>query len=370
MTRRRVLGDIALAAALAVVSVMWTFGADQRTPADAPIDAFGFSLVGGTALALAARRRWPLGTLAVTTSLTSTYLLLSYPYGPILVAFLVSVYTVARHVPLTRSVPACLVALAVLLTHVFTNDAALPGFLGLVPGSAWVVVPFAVGSTVRLSAESTARARTEAVRQGVDEERLRVAQEVHDVVGHGLAAIKMQADIALHLLPKDPAQAKGALEAISRTSTEALDDLRGTLAVVRGDDADSPRAPAPDLARLEDLCRRMEDAGVRVTLEVSGSRRDLPTAVELAGYRVVQEALTNVLRHGDEKAARVRADYQPDVLCLTVSNSVTAGHQHGNGLGIPGMRHRVTSLGGELTAGATADGRFEVHAVIPTGGQP
>ncbi len=128
------------------------------------------------------------------------------------------------------------------------------------------MVPFAIGVTVRVSMDARARDQAELVRQHVDDERLRVAQEVHDVVGHGLAAIKMQADIALHVLARKPEQAEAALNAISRTSTEALDELRATLAVVRRTDADPALAPAPGLDRLDELRQRMSEAGVDVDL--------------------------------------------------------------------------------------------------------
>jgi signal transduction histidine kinase len=206
----------------------------------------------------------------------------------------------------------------------------------------------------------------------VYDERLRVAQEVHDVVGHGLAAIKMQADIALHLLPKKPDQAESALTAISRTSTEALDELRTTLAAVRWTESNAARSPVSGMDRLDDLRRRMSAAGLRVDVEITGSPRSLPAAVDLAGYRIVQESLTNVLRHGGEMVASVRIGYETDAVVIRISNPaapVAAESTWGNGLGIPGMRTRVTALGGDFTAGTTPDGRFEVHAAIPTDGR-
>ncbi len=238
------LGDIALSLALTVVGVFGTVGADSRTDVDRPIDAAGLALVAATAIVLVVRRQWPLFTLAAATIFTATYLAVGYTYGPILLAFIVAVYTVARHRPLSTAVPASLGALALLMVHLFTNDHALPGFVGVIPASAWVAVPFAIGVTVRVTQESIAQARTETVRQRVDDERLRVAQEVHDIVGHGLAAIKMQADVALHVLPNKPEQAEAALNAISRTSTEALEELRSTLAVVRPGDSE-PELPHP-----------------------------------------------------------------------------------------------------------------------------
>jgi signal transduction histidine kinase len=361
------LGDIALASGLALIGVVGTAGADRSTEVDLPVDARAFGIVVITALVLIVRRRWPLATLAASAALTSTYLVLGYPYGPILLSFLVAVYTVARYLPPSRSTPAALAALAILLVHLFTNPAALPGLLGVFPASAWVVVPYAIGVTVRLSRESAARGRAEAVRRRVDDERLRVAQEVHDVVGHGLAAIKMQADVALHLLARKPEQAENALTAISRTSAEALDELRATLAVVRRTESDATRSPAPGLDRLEDLRHRMGEAGVEVHLDTTGSPRELPAAVDLAGYRIVQESLTNVLRHGEAKVATVLVGYETDAVVIAISNPASHVSTGRHGLGIPGMRERVTSLGGDFAAGPTSDGRFEVRASLPTG---
>jgi signal transduction histidine kinase len=175
----------------------------------------------------------------------------------------------------------------------------------------------------------------------------------------------MQADIALHVLARKPGQAQVALEAISRTSSQALDELRATLAVVRR--ADAELAPVPGLARLDELRQRMAEAGVYVRLEVSGAPATLPVAVDLTGYRVVQESLTNVLRHSGSAQATVRIRYEPDEVRITVHNPVTGGCAGADGSGIPGMRERVHALGGQFSAGPAARHGFEVHARLPTG---
>lgn len=359
------LGDIALAIALMAIGVIGLPFTGDSSVVDRQVDAVAYLLVVLNALTPVYRRRWPLATLVASTVLTTTFLTLSYPYGPIFFPFLVAVYTAARYLWPQRSAPAAAGSLLLLLTHLFTNDAALPGLLGLIPATAWVVVPYALGVSRRLYVESLERERAEAVRQRVDDERLRVAQEVHDVVGHGLAAIKMQADLALHLLARKPEQAETSLTAISRTSSEALDELRATLAVVRRTEPDI-RAPAPGLDRLDDLRQRMGEAGVDVRLDTSGAPRDLSSAANLAGYRVLQESLTNVLKHSDAKVAEVRIGYETDTVVITVSNPAPPARDGQNGLGIPGMRERVSSLGGEFSAGRTPDGRFEVRAAIPT----
>jgi signal transduction histidine kinase len=357
--------DLMLAGALAVVGVVGTAGTDDMTGVDRRVDALAFALVLANAVAVAFRQRFPVVTLGVTASLTSAYLVVGYPYGPIFLPFFVAVYTVAAHRPPATAARAALGALAALLVHLFTNEAALAGFAGIVPASAWVVVPFAIGVTVRLTREARAREQAEAVRRRVYDERLRIAQEVHDVVGHGLAAIKMQADVALHVLAKRPEQAERALTAISRTSTEALEEVRATLGVVRQIDDD--RSPPPGLGRLDDLRQRMAEAGMHVDIDTTGAPRELPAAVELAGYRVVQESLTNALRHGERKVASVQVAYADDAMTIAISNPAAGASGERTGFGIKGMAERVTALGGEFSAGPTGDGRFEVRASIPTG---
>ncbi|MEV0152166.1 sensor histidine kinase [Micromonospora sp. NPDC050686] len=326
-----------------------------------------YPLVVVAAVAVAGRRRWPLVVLAVVTAAVTAYLMLGYPYGPILLSFIVAVYTVAAHRSVRTAAVAGAATLSALLVYVFVG-ARPPGLIGLMPVAAWVAVPFAVGTVVRLSREAAVRGRADQARRLADAERLRVAREVHDVVGHGLAAIHLQAEIALHLLGRKPEQAEAALTAISRTSKEALDELRVTLTVVRRDGAADERAPTPGLAQLPELRQRLAGAGVPVTVEVAGAPRPLPVAVDLAAYRVVQEALTNVLRHAGPATATVHLRYAADGVTVTVIDTGRgrvgvpdrpAGH------GLAGMRERVEALGGAFDAGSAPAGGFRVHATLP-----
>lgn len=371
--KREQLWDIALAVVLIVVGVLGTARASADFSGalpERPIDGLGYAIVVIAAGTLAVRRRWPLAALAVVTVLTAIYLVVGYPYGPILFSLFIAVYTVARHRTISQAWPAAVVALVLMLTHLFTNDGALPGLLGLPLASAWVIVPFSIGLSIRVAREAIERGHAELIRQHVDQERLRMAHEVHDIVGHGLAAIKMQADVALHVLSKKPEQAQFALDAISRTSGEALDELRATLNDMRQPREGLKLTEQPHLARLDELRQRMADAGARVHLEETGEPRTLPAVVDLTCYRIVQESLTNVLRHGDEKVATVRVAYEPDAVAITVSNPIPATGQPpaDDGLGIGGMRKRVTALGGEFSAGPTPDHHFQVWARIPTVG--
>ncbi|MEV6811604.1 sensor histidine kinase [Micromonospora sp. NPDC051296] len=377
MRLRSPLFDLGLALLMVLFGLFGTAPAGADQPGTVPPDGRAYALVVTAALALAARRRWPLATLAVTAGATSAFLVLGHAPGPILISLFIAVYTVAAYRPVRPAAVAAGAALVAVLTHVFVSAGTTAGLAGVGPGAAWVVVPFAVGVTVRVNREATARNRAEQSRKLADEERLRIAQEVHDVVGHGLAAIYMQAEIALHLLPRRPEQAETALTAISRTSREALDELRVTLAVVRrGDD----RRPTPGLGQLDQLRDRLAGAGLPVTVEVTGEPRDLPTAVDLAGYRVAQESLTNVLRHAGSATATVRIGYAPTEVTVEVTDTGprpgAAGARPGpvsrpggapatDGHGLAGMRERVAALGGEFAAGPRPEGGFRVYARLP-----
>ncbi len=206
-------------------------------------------------------------------------------------------------------------------------------------------------------------------RRAINEERLRLAQEVHDIVGHGLVVIQMQADISRHVAPTRPELVHAALDAISRSAADALAELRTALAAIAPPDTDRAEAAAPDpgLHLLEHLCGRIEEAGVALELSVHGHRRPLPRAVDTAAYRVLQESLTNVVKHSPHSRALVEVTYRPDAISLTVANEDLAGGTHTEGFGIAGMRRRVERLGGELSAGTGwRPGHFHVHATMPT----
>ncbi|OLE24808.1 MAG: hypothetical protein AUG44_17950 [Actinobacteria bacterium 13_1_20CM_3_71_11] len=369
MRLRAPLLDAAVTLVVAGVGVAASARAGVWQSSARVVDPLAYALILGAALPLAVRRVWPLVTLALTTAATSLYLIVGYPYGPIFLALFVAVLTVALRLPARLATIACALALVGLQLHIPVLAAGRVGagaWAGLVPGSGWVVVPFAIGRAVRLGREAAARTRAEEVERHGYEERLRVAQEVHDIVGHGLAAIHLQAEIALHVLARQPAQAETALAAISSTSKEALDELRATLDVVRQRNGAVPDPPGPGLARLDDLVARMSGTGVPVTVAVEGAPRELPSGVDLAAYRIVQEALTNVLRHAESPTATVRLGYTPAEVTVEVTDTGrgTAGAMDG-GSGIAGMRERVGALGGVFEAGPRVGGGFRVYARLP-----
>ncbi|WP_249998146.1 sensor histidine kinase [Actinoplanes sp. M2I2] len=337
--------DLAVPVALAAAGLATLPVLNELRATDRPVDAVAVVLVAATAAVTLLRHRWPGAALLTAAATTSAYLIIGFPYGPILLAFAVCVYAVARARPLRQAAAWAVPALVVLLLHLFQDPLS-----GLAPGAAWVVVPFTIGAARRQVADARARERAESERRAADAERLRVAHEVHDVVGHGLAAIQMQADIALHLRDTRPEMAHEALAAISSASAEALAELRATLAGL---------SPEPGPAQIDDLVTRVRAAGVDVDLVVAGTPAVLPPAA----YRVLQEALTNVVKHGSARRARVAIDHRTECVDLSVSNPAP-GRGHDDGFGITGMRRRVERAGGTLSAGA-ADGVFTVHALVP-----
>ncbi|MGX6606409.1 histidine kinase [Micromonosporaceae bacterium Da 78-11] len=207
-----------------------------------------------------------------------------------------------------------------------------------------------------------ARAKEELEKRQASEERLRIARELHDVLGHHLSLINVQAGVGLHLMDNRPEQAREALAAIKTASSEALREVRAVLGVLRTSDEAAPRQPALGLSRLDDLTA---DAGFPVTTEVTGEARELPAEVDRAAYRIVQEALTNVRRHaGPSASAQVGVDYLPTALHLAIRNVGPVVTTDGEGSGITGMRARAQSLGGSLEAGPV-DGGYLVSVLLP-----
>jgi signal transduction histidine kinase len=366
----RGLPDALLAVVLGLAALFGTVAGERSQPGRIPLDAGGAALALAAAGALAFRRRAPLAVLGFVTAAISAYLILGYPYGPAIAPLVVAIYTVAVQLPAGRSLGACAVALAGVLAEPFWLAVSRsPGRLAAVlPWAGWLLVPWAAGTVVSLAR----RAREDESRQRANAERLRIAREMHDVVGHGLAAINMQAQVALHVLDRRPEQARLALDAISQSSQDALGELRATLAVVRAPggaagDGDG-RRPAATLTQLDRLVSRMVGSGLHVTVKINGERPDLPTAVDLAGYRIIQESLTNVLRHAGPATATVGVDYQPDALVVEVLDDGSARPGRParvGGNGITGMSDRAGALGGTLTAGPRPGGGFGVHARLP-----
>lgn len=202
------------------------------------------------------------------------------------------------------------------------------------------------------------------------EERLRVARELHDVVAHTLSVIAVQAGVANHVAGQRPHEARRALTSIEQISREALGEMRALLGVLRAD-GDAPRLPAvppapiPGLADLATLAARSAETGLRVDLEISGARPEVAAGVQLAVYRVVQEALTNVIKHAAADHARVRVDYRDDAVAVEITDRGAGAGAVTDGHGIAGMRERAGVYGGHVEAGPREGGGFRVYATFP-----
>lgn len=397
MTERAVRWyDLGLAALLVVVSLFGTGPAAANQGRTVPVLAYLLAVV--ASLAIAAWRWRPVWTFVVVGAAALTYLALGYAYGPIMITLALAVYGLAAREPVRRTLPSTAALLAALLLTVSLG--ALAGDRGweeLLTVSAWLVVPAAIGVVVRVRRDATAAVRAEQARRATSEERLRLAQEVHDVVGHGLAVIAMQAGVALKVLAREPGlgwqEAPGqsfgaapwgpvreALEAIRATSREALDGLRVELDALRDGSGQpaAPRHPASGLADLPALVERMRASGLPVELHTdlpasaerppTGRLTEFPSTVDHAAYRIVQESLTNVLRHaGPAATAQVRVALDGDVLAIEVRDTGrgTPPGPEPSGHGIGGMRERARALGGTVEAGPRPSGGFAVAARLP-----
>ncbi len=337
------------------------------------IDHWAYLLVVVAVLALLARRRHPWLALALNTAAVSAYVVAGYAFGPILLTVPVLAIGLASMWPRRRAALAVgLEVTAVFVATALRVTAVDGGESWSRLGAAWLVwapimlAAFAIGATARVRRESYAGVRAEQARRAASEEQLRMAQELHDVVGHGLAVIAMQAGVALHVLDRDTEKVRESLEAIRTMSKESLDGLRTELAQLRAGTGDAPeRRPLPGIADLPLLVQRVRAGGVDVRLEVAGPVTGLPTELSSATYRIVQESLTNVLRHADAGEALVRVVAVEGTLEVDVTDQGRGGDLTGEGTGIRGMRERAAALGGTLDAGPVSGGGFRVAARLP-----
>ena len=242
--------------------------------------------------------------------------------------------------------------------------------------TAWALVILGVGELIRVRREralTSRRASEERQRRQANEERLRIARELHDTVAHHMSLINMQASVALHVLDRRPEQAEVALGVIRDASKEGLDELRSLVAVLRDEQQAAPREPTATLHSLDEVLERTQTAGLSVDKVVTGAERPLPTAVELAAYRIVQEAITNVLRHADASRVRVVLDYRDVELDVQVEDDgrgLEVAATSLTGSGVLGMRERAQSLGGTLHVDRSSLGGTRVAAVLPLRGGP
>lgn len=334
----------------------------------APLDTVAYVLLTVAALAFLVRRRAPLVTLTAVTAAAGAYLALDYPYGPILIAVAAASFFVAlRRPPRTAAVAGGLAALTLFATDLAASGTSAVDVVVAVAELGWAVIPTIIGALIRVARLAHTDAAEQGRRREVDEERLRLAREVHDVVGHGLSVISLQAGVALHVLDRRPEEARTALEAIRRASTDALDELRVTLALVR-DQPVASRAPVSGMGRMPGLLTEVRLCGLPVDVHVEGASADLPPDVDQVAFRVVQEALTNALRHSGAGRVDVTLQYERHSVRILVDDDghavtatpAAAGH------GLTGLRERVQQVGGRCSAGPRPDGGWRLEAVLPT----
>jgi signal transduction histidine kinase len=326
---------------------------------DEGVSAVGLVLCAVTGLCLAFRHRYPVAQYVVALGCAVLYDALGEPGGPIYGAAFGSALAM---VAASRSwMPAVVAGAGVWVAGQALTDGWTVHLFAA--GAVWLIGPVLFGEAMRLRrvrAELAARTREEQARRKIAEERLRIARDVHDVVGHSLATIALQAGVAEHL--SDDERARESLAAIRRLSRESLGEVGTMLALLREGAAE--RAPTPGVDALGRLVSDMRDAGLEVELSVSG---DVPEAVGAAAYRIVQESLTNVMRHAGAGArAWVGVAAAPEGVRVEVTDDgrgAPGGLREGNGL--VGMRERAAALGGSFSAGAADGGGFSVRAVLP-----
>ncbi|MFB9201778.1 sensor histidine kinase [Nonomuraea spiralis] len=362
--------DVALAA---VVAVLLTATA-LTTPGASAVD---YAAVLAGSLALVAWRRAPVPALLAATLCMLVYAVHALPGPPAAFPVMVTVFGTVRAGHRALAAVAGAVFLGATLA---ANLAAAPAgqspqeivqkttlLLGwfLAAGVTATVTRHRQAYLVQVErrAAEAERTREEAALRRAGEERLRIARELHDSLTHTISVIKVQAGVAVHLARKRGEEVPAALLAIQEASGEAMRELRATLEVLR--EADGER-PATGLDRLPDLVERARSTGVPATVTVTGDRRDLPAEVDRAAYRIVQEALTNVSKHAGPATASVRVDYGKEELIVQVDDDGdTDGGPADPGVGLLGMRERVTALGGRLRTGPRPEGGFTVRAELP-----
>ncbi|MEU0197548.1 MULTISPECIES: histidine kinase [unclassified Streptomyces] len=376
--------DAALAAAVLVCMVAASFVEPRhphsvswslRTP-----DSLSLLLMALGAAALAFRRRAPMAVLALTGTLSVVESVTGDPRAPVAMSAVIALYTVASTTDRPTTWRVGLLTMTV-LTGAAMSAGPLPWYaqenLAIF---AWTGIGASAGDAVRSRrafvqairerAERAERTREEEARRRVAEERLRIARDLHDVVAHHIALVNVQAGVAAHVMDKRPDQAKEALAHVREASRSALNELRATVGLLRqSGDPEAPTEPAPGLDRLDELAGTFRSAGLHIEVARADQGTTLPAAVDLAAYRIIQEALTNVQKHAGPQAKAevsvVRVGPNIEITVLDDGSGEDADPGSGGGHGLLGMRERVTALRGTLTTGPRYGGGFRVHAILP-----
>jgi signal transduction histidine kinase len=363
-------GDVFLAVGLAVVAELelWLLHLDYERSLFTPLMLL-------VPLALIWRTRHPLAVMAVNIGawvVIDLYTPANEDPLTLAITLAIAVYSVGAHTYGRRAaVGAALVAaMALLATVVDWDEGSFLDLLGNfiffagIFGGTWLA-----GRAIRRRRgreRDLIVEREEKARLAVLEERTRIARELHDVVAHAISVIVLQARGARHALAAEPDDARTAIDAIEETATQALREMRRLLGMLRADDEEVALAPQPSLAHLEALVTHVRAAGMPVEVRVEGRPRELAPGVDLSAYRIVQEALTNALKHAGRAQALVLVRYGEDRLELEIADTGTGvANGGGGGHGLAGMRERVAVFGGELESGPRREGGFAVRATLP-----
>jgi signal transduction histidine kinase len=359
------VGDWVIAVGVAT-ALLVTGVSEQRSATN--LDLLGYALLTAGGLGLAVRRRAPVTVLTVAGLCAVGYQAAGFDVPA--VAYLFAVYAAVRAGQRTLTVAASVTMLAALPLAALVSGLHDPGeAFARARGAleiAWLIAAGAAGEALRQAerrADEAERTREETARRRADEERLRIARELHDSLTHQISVIKVQSEVAVHVARRRGEQVPQALLAIQEAGREATRELRATLQALRDDDTTPPRG----LDHVPELVERAGRTGLEATLTIEGQRHDVPTAVGRTVYRIVQESLTNIARHADAGTASVRIDCRPDVLAIRIDDDGKAMPDTAPkpGVGLLGMRERVTALGGRLRAEPRGEGGFTIQAELP-----
>ncbi|MET9759171.1 sensor histidine kinase [Streptomyces sp. NPDC006372] len=360
-------GALDWAIAVGVAALLLGTGLSGQHPAGER-ELVGAVLAAAGGLTLVARRRAPIAVLAVTGLCAVGYEAAGIEV--LAVSYLIAVYGAVRagHRALTVAASVSLLVVLPLTALVFREGPARQAFAQArnVLEIAWLIAAFAAGEALRQAerrADEAERTREETARRRADEERLRIARELHDALTHQISVIKVQSEVAVHVARRRGEPVPETLLAIQKAGREATRELRATLEALRDDDPTPPQS----LEHVPELVERAGSMGLDATLTIEGPRQDVPAAVGRTAYRIIQEALTNTARHACATIAAVRITYEPDALVIQVDDDgkATPDDAPPPGLGLLGMRERVTALGGRLRARPRTGHGFTVRAELP-----
>ncbi|WP_086662068.1 histidine kinase [Lentzea kentuckyensis] len=332
-----------------------------------PATTTGYVLLAASGLALAARRTAPTAVLIATGLLALGYQATGANVP--VIAFLFAVYSTMRagHRVVTVVGSVLMIATLPLAALLSPRDLTVVEAFAQtrdVLQVAWLIAAAAAGEALRQAerrADEAERTKEETARRRANEERLHIARELHDSLTHQISVIKLQAEVAVHLAQKRGEQVPDSLMAIRDAGREAARELRATLEALRDDD----KSPPHGIDDVPELVQRARATGLDAQLTIEGQHQDVPAAVARTAYRIVQESLTNIARHAAAANAKISIDYRPDALLIRVDDDGTATPTGNPGVGLLGMRERVTALGGSLKAAPRSEGGFTVQAELP-----